>query len=228
MTSGQRTSPVADDRRLTDLAMLGHELRNPLAAAFTGVATAAVLTPADDTRAPLLERACRDLERLSHLLNAYLELLGGRLLRPVRVDVGACVRGVATRRAGAVTARVGASPFSVSGSAILLERAIENLVDNALHSGAKRVEIATTRRGDKVHVEITDDGPGVAPALRDRLFDPFVSGRGSTGLGLVLVRDIAAAHGGTVRLDASPAGARFNLTLPLLLSDAIATAGAGA
>jgi signal transduction histidine kinase len=203
------------DQRLADLAMLGHELRNPLAAAQTCVAAAAAITPAGDSRQPLLHRASRDLERLGGLLTSYLELLGGRLQRTTLVDVGACVRGVAARRGPAVTARASGAELMVTGNAALLERAVENLVDNAFACGAKRVDLLAARQADQLVLEVSDDGPGVAPALRERLFAPFASGRGSTGLGLVLVKDIAVAHGGSVRLAASaPGGARFVLSLP--------------
>ena len=113
-----------------------------------------------------------------------------------------------------MSARVQGEALEVSGSAALLERAVENLVDNAFRCGAKRVELLVLRRGAQVVLEVSDDGPGVAPAVRDRLFELFASGRGSTGLGLVLVKDIAVAHGGTVQLEPSIAGARFTLVLP--------------
>jgi signal transduction histidine kinase len=201
-------------RRLADLAMLGHELRNPLAAALTGVAAAAAMTDAADPRAALLGRAAHDLERLAGLLTAYLELLGGRPVRTVPLDLAATVRAVAARRGAAVTVAVEAPDVPVRGSPALLERALENLVDNALRSGARRVEISAARRGGEVVLEVADDGPGVPEGVRDRLFDAFVSGRGSSGLGLALVHDIAAAHGGSVRLLPSRQGARFVLSLP--------------
>ena len=204
-------------QRQQDLAILGHELRNPLAAVVTGVATAAAMTAADDPRAGLLQRAVRDLDRLTQLLNAYLELAGGRLRRVHDVDFAAVVRAVAARRGSAAVSVELRGDLRVFGSAALLERAVENLLDNAFAAGAKRVDVSALREGDQVVVRVHDDGPGVAPALRPSLFVPFVSGRGGTGLGLSVVADIALAHGGKVRLLPAAGGARFELTLPGLV-----------
>lgn len=207
---------AAAGRRLEDLALLGHELRNPLAAALTGVAAAAAITAADDPRGELLARAQRDLERLADLMNAYLDLLGGRLRQPLTFDVGAMVRAAAHRRGAAtVVLHTDGAALPVHGNRALLARALENLIDNALRLGAERIEVATACAAGSVLVEVRDDGPGVPPALRECLFEPFVSGRGSSGLGLVLVRDIVTAHGGSVRLLPSAAGAHFELRLPL-------------
>jgi len=204
------------DRRQTDLALLGHELRNPLAAALTCVAAAAAITDAGDPRGDLLGRAQRDLGRLGDLLDAYLELLAGKLRQPVEFDVAAVVRAVASRRGAATVAvRTAGGALPVRGNAALIGRALENLIDNALRFGAGRIEVATACAAGDVVVEVRDDGPGVPPALRARVFEPYVSGRGSTGLGLVLVKDIAAAHGGSIELVASAAGAHFLLRLPL-------------
>ncbi|HLU38111.1 MAG TPA: histidine kinase dimerization/phospho-acceptor domain-containing protein, partial [Planctomycetota bacterium] len=111
---------TCDDRRLRDLAVLGHELRNPLAAALTGVATAAAITPAGDARAALLERACRDLDRLGKLLDAYLVLLGGKGPGAAPVDLASLARAVAARRGVATVAfRAGSESLPVTGSAVL-------------------------------------------------------------------------------------------------------------
>ncbi|MEZ5966908.1 MAG: HAMP domain-containing sensor histidine kinase [Planctomycetota bacterium] len=207
---------MSGPRRCEDLALLGHELRNPLAAALTGVAAAASITEAGDPRGDLLERAQRDLERLADLLNAYLDLLGGRLRQMVACDLGSLVRATASRRGAAtVVVRTDGSVLRVRGNRALLARALENLIDNALRLGAGRIEVTTSLADDSAVVEVSDDGPGVPADLRARLFEPFVSGRGSTGLGLALVRDIAVAHGGTVRLLPSASGAHFELRLPL-------------
>jgi signal transduction histidine kinase len=106
-------------------------------------------------------------------------------------------------------------------------RAVACLVDNALEHarGAVTVRVTATREG--AEVEVRDDGPGVDPAVRARLFARFVStrrDRGGTGIGLALVRAVAEAHGGTADETAPPGhGARFTLRLPALRSHPVHT-----
>lgn len=207
---------LGSPQRLQDLAVLGHELRNPLAAAIAGVATAAAITAEGEVTKPLLERAARDLDRLTVLLNAYLELAGGRLRRVTDVDLAAVLRTIATRRGSAALSVDVRGDLRTKGSPALLERAIENLIDNAFAAGAQRIELSARRDGEMLLLRVQDDGPGVPAAMRQSLFTRFVSGRGGTGIGLSVVADIALAHGGAVRLLPSNQGARFELTLPAL------------
>jgi signal transduction histidine kinase len=104
-----------------------------------------------------------------------------------------------------------------------LRQALENLVSNALkHSPAGRPVVIHVERqqrpdGSWAQVEVRDQGPGIAPELIPRIFERFVKGPGSTGLGLglYLVQRIAEAHGGTLTVHSEPGkGARFTLALP--------------
>lgn len=102
-------------------------------------------------------------------------------------------------------------------------RAVRNLLSNAVRHAAGRVTVRLARRGDMAIVEVSDDGPGVPPADRDRVFEPFsrldasrARDGGGVGLGLAIVRRIVEAHGGTITLDESPlGGARFTSTWPI-------------
>lgn len=100
----------------------------------------------------------------------------------------------------------------------LLVRLLHALYDNAIHASAPRPpRVATQARtdGGRVVIDIADDGPGVPVEIAARVFDPLVTARpGGTGLGLALARRIATAHGGSIRLVASPIGATFRLELP--------------
>ncbi|MBK8980337.1 MAG: HAMP domain-containing histidine kinase [Planctomycetes bacterium] len=199
-------------------AVLGHELRNPLASAVTSVAVVAEMTDRDDPRARFLARATADLERLGGLLAACLEF--GRGCRPARRATTAAA--VCDTLAGRlVDPRVEVRPTAVAAGLdvdpALLGRAVDNLVENALAVGAGRVVVTVVPRGAALCIEVDDDGPGVPPPLDDSLFEPFVSGRGSSGLGLAIVRDILTAHGGIATFAGSSplGGARFRLELPL-------------
>jgi signal transduction histidine kinase len=112
------------------------------------------------------------------------------------------------------------APLPVSADRLLLSRAVHNLLLNACEASpdGATVEVRATREGGDATVEILDRGSGVAPEIRDRLFEPYAStkARGS-GLGLSLVRDIAEQHGGRVTLtDRAGGGAIARLSLPLL------------
>jgi two-component system sensor histidine kinase BaeS len=108
---------------------------------------------------------------------------------------------------------------------VALERALVNLVDNAVRytpAGGK-VEVSTASADGWVEVAVQDSGPGIAPADAARIFEPFVrledaraKEPAGSGLGLAIARSIASAHGGTLALESTPgAGSRFTIRLPL-------------
>ena len=104
----------------------------------------------------------------------------------------------------------------------LFRRVIANLVETAVQAaqGAGRtpeIRVRVEARGDRATVTVTDNGPGVPEADRQRIFDPYVTHRaGGTGLGLAIVRKIVIDHGGDVTVTAPPAGgAAFTVELPL-------------
>jgi signal transduction histidine kinase len=145
------------------------------------------------------------------------------------VDLSAIV-GRAERRFGPVAATHRAcleargvhAPVWVGGDGRSIERVIDNLVCNAIHHcpPGGRIELALTSRGGRAVLRVRDDGAGVPPPDRERIFLP--GDRGSSprgdgrGLGLAIARDIARAHGGRLTLDAVGTGACFRLSLPLL------------
>jgi signal transduction histidine kinase len=114
------------------------------------------------------------------------------------------------------------APVRVPGDAGQLQRALRNLLDNAVRHAEHAVAVETVEVADEAIVTVDDDGPGVAPAARDRIFDRFTrldEGRsardGGSGLGLAITRTIAERHGGSVSVTDSPlGGARFELRLP--------------
>ena len=104
----------------------------------------------------------------------------------------------------------------------LFRRAIANLVENAVQAahGAGRspeIRIRIEARGERAVLTVADNGPGVAEANRQHIFDPYVTHReGGTGLGLAIVRKIVIDHGGDVGVGASPGGgAVFTVELPM-------------
>jgi signal transduction histidine kinase len=103
-----------------------------------------------------------------------------------------------------------------------LERAVRNLLDNADRYGGGPVRVGVRRRAATVVLTVDDAGPGVPPQERDRVFERFSRGQGAArragsgaGLGLAIVAETAAQHGGAAWCSESPdGGARFHLSLP--------------
>ncbi len=205
---------VADrDRRL--LAYVGHQLRNPLAAAMVNISVVNEMVDEGDPRRPRLSQALADLERVADLLTSLLAFgrAGVPELRPV--DLAQVVRRVAERVCPS-TSRVTAPADAavMQGDGRLLEQAIENLMHNSVSAGATMVEIIVDREPGELVLHIEDNGRGVPADIGERIFDPMVSGRGSTGLGLAMAREIIEAHGGSLNLLPTSSGALFRISLP--------------
>lgn len=104
---------------------------------------------------------------------------------------------------------------AVKANAPVLAHVVLNLVLNAFEANAKTVRVTAEVRGKAVDVAIEDDGPGIPPAMRDRLFEPFATTKLATvaGLGLAVARYLVAPWGGTLAHVPNGSGARFVLTL---------------
>ncbi len=203
------------DRDCRLLAYVGHQLRNPLAAAMVNISVVNEMVDEGDPRRPRLSQALADLERVADLLTSLLAFgrVGVPELRPV--DLAQVVRRVAERvcpRTSRVTAPAGRAVMQGDGR--LLEQAIENLMHNSVSAGATMVEIIVDREPGELVLHIEDNGRGVPEDIGERIFDPMVSGRGSTGLGLAMAREIIEAHGGSLNLLPTSSGALFRISLP--------------
>jgi signal transduction histidine kinase len=188
------------------LALLAHELRSPIAALMAIEETLRLAGGGiedDEVRRMLglATAAGRDIERLV----ADPERFSVRL---APVDLTRVLEGLRSDRVG-VEVEPG---LTVEADAVRLRQALHNLVGNGLRHGS-RVEVTARGHGGEVLLAVSDDGPGVDPALDP--FAPGVSGAGSTGLGLYVARAVAVAHGGRLELASRPgAGATFTLALP--------------
>ncbi|WP_067488967.1 HAMP domain-containing sensor histidine kinase [Actinomadura hibisca] len=214
---------VAQQRRFASDA--SHELRTPIAGLRANLEDAAMHP--DDTDLPeVVVSALRDTDRLESIVTDLLLLarLGtGGLAAREDVDLAALVRAeVEHRRDGGRVRVVAEEPVPVRGVRMQLVRLLNNLLDNAGRYAGGDVLVEVGRSGDEAFLKVTDDGPGIPAADRERVFERFTRldtarsrGAGGTGLGLAIAREIANTHGGSLQVVDSPKGACLALTLPL-------------
>ncbi len=217
---------IALARHLADLgevsAGAAHEFRNA-AAAIDGFADLALRSP--DRAADHLKSIRREAQEMSRVTSDFLLFARPDEFVSAPVPLDAVAEGAAAEveRAfpGLVVERSGDFP-EVSGSAVLLRRAVANLVRNAAEAtpAARRSEpsailISGGTSPDEVSLAVADRGPGVDPAAREKIFLPFYTSKPEgSGFGLAIVARIAQIHGGTVEVGSRPGGgAVFTLRL---------------
>lgn len=203
-------------------ATLAHEVRNPLASICANGETLRALLERDDTRTRYVDAILGEVERLETLVASVLRFSGRKKLlrRTVALrDLAAEVLGTFASRASrqGVVCSVDGESVRVVGDRDLLERAIDNLVRNALDAmtdGGRLTLVVSSDLGGGATLRIADSGPGLAD--EEAVFEPFFTTRArGIGLGLPLARQIAERHGGSLAATSAPgAGTTFVLTLP--------------
>jgi two-component system, OmpR family, sensor kinase len=224
------------------MADASHELRTPVSVVRTAaqVTLAQSTRPADEYRESMTiigEQA----NRLSRLVDAMFLLSRAEADGvPLRLEflnlddvLAECVRalGVLARERGIAVTAEGSEEVGLTADDTLLRQMIGNLLDNAIRHADSRVTAALTRHQNQVRLRITNDGPGIAEADRERIFDRFVRVGASdgAGLGLPIARWIAEAHAGTLNLASSaPGSTTFVVMLPLEPVSETAAAAAAA
>ena len=203
------------------LANASHEVRSPLARLRVAVELW-LANPRPDLHAEILRDLAESEQLVDEILLASrLDHDGPTAARNGRVDLlGLAAEEAARLEAGVASVSGGGDPVEIEGDATLLRRLIRNLLENAMRHGRPPIRIAVTRREGGARIVVSDCGEGIAPAERDRVFEPFYrpAGRsesaGGWGLGLSLVRQIARRHGGDVVCDAElGGGSRFVVDL---------------
>jgi PAS domain S-box-containing protein len=217
------------------LAMLGHELRNPLGAISSAAHVLSRTAAGNSATTRASEIIGRQVQHLARIVDDLLDVsrvVAGKIaLRLQSVDLGEIARRVATLYGGPAGTRhvitVHTSPAWVSADATRLEQVLTNLLANAVKYTPAGGEITVTahRDGDHAVLSVRDTGVGIRPELLPRVFDLFVQAdrslersAGGLGIGLTLVRQLVQLHGGTVEAEsAGPGrGSTFTVRLPIL------------
>jgi signal transduction histidine kinase len=214
----------AAERQRQFVSDASHELRSPLATIRTKVEVADLHPEGADWEAVGHRAECRSIGPMTVgdlLQMARLDETGSRLA--ARHDVDSMRSPNRGEPAAGRSQSTTPAAARVQGDGAALGRLVRNLADNAARHASSRVGIRVGIEGREAVLRVDDDGPGVPVADRERVFERFtrldesrVRGAGGTGLGLALVRAVALAHGGTVRvLDSPLGGARFEARLPV-------------
>ncbi len=225
------------------IGILGHDLRNPLAAIQMG--TALLRGSVAETDLRIVERVDSSTQRMARMIEQILELTRSRLGGGLKVNAAPeelCeivtrvvdeLRLAYPKREIALTC---ARPLQGSWDRDRLEQVFSNLVSNAIHHGSATapVTVAVRDDGDALTITVHNQGPPIPEDLRTKLFDPFRRGSRDSrtaqtaglGLGLFISSEIVAAHGGSLEVSSSAAdGTTFRLTLPRTAVTHITEAG---
>ncbi|CAJ1839939.1 Sensor protein RstB [Aeromonas jandaei] len=224
--TAQLQAMLTSRKQLTDA--IAHELRTPLVRLRYRLA---MIDPAPATEEQqALERDLGALDSLIEEMLTYAKLDRPELpLQRDELELGSWAEHhlgdwQALRPEKHLTLALPPIKMPWCGDHRLLTRAVENLIGNALRYAESEVTLSISRLQENYLLEVSDDGPGIDPALAHQIFEPFVRldqsrdrRTGGTGLGLAIVRSIALHHGGDVAVLPTGKGARFCLTLPVHL-----------
>jgi signal transduction histidine kinase len=217
---------AARARQRAFVADAAHELRSPLTNMRTEIEVAQHLPDSTDWPA-LATDLLTDVERLSRLVDDLLLLARsddatGRPVGGPRtgIELGELLGDIAARYPAVGYERPPA-PLPLTGEPDALGRVVANLLDNATRHARSQVRLSADSDGAYYRIVVTDDGPGIPAADRERVFDRFTRlddararDAGGSGLGLAIVRELVRRHGGTVTLGDAEPGLRVEVLLP--------------
>jgi len=228
----------ADAKKNEFLALLAHELRNPLGPIRHAVKILRARTPSPDELSWATNIIDRQTEHMTRLVDDLLDVAritrGTIELRRERIDIADVLK-AAVEASGALIERgrhqlrvtPPVEPLHVEGDATRLTQIISNLLDNAAKytDPGGRIWLTAEREGDEVVIQVKDSGIGIAPDVLPRIFDMFTQSalpleraQGGLGVGLALVERLVQLHGGTVSAfsGGEGKGSEFTIRLPLV------------
>lgn len=219
------------------LGVAAHDLRNPLSVirAYSELLSDGVLGELNDKQQAIMQHLLSSSDYMASLVNDLLDyaaIESGRLqLRPQRLELEGLVREAvslerssAERKGSRVLLQIEDELPPLELDPFKIQQVLHNLVSNAVKYSPPGAitTVRLWREGDRVHMAVTDRGPGLSEQEQARIFEPFgrasarpTAGETSTGLGLAIASRIVRAHGGTLEVDSVPgAGATFTVRLP--------------
>ncbi|HYG68331.1 MAG TPA: ATP-binding protein [Anaeromyxobacteraceae bacterium] len=218
------------ERARTFGANAAHELRTPLTGILGEVQVALRRPRTDEEYRAVLAAVESEVLRLSGVVEALLVLsrADSTELAARREDFDVAVvaaEAVARKGLDPRALAAPADPMLARGDPLLTRRVLDNLLDNAVRHGGAAVEVCVGRAPGTIAVSVTDDGPGLSPGVRTRLFERFnrePGGAEGHGLGLSIARALARAQGGELRLDEAAPHTTFVVELPGTAASALA------
>ncbi len=228
----------ADRRKDEFLAILAHELRNPLAPLSNGlqiIRMTATTNPGLFAQAQgMMERQVNHMVRLVDDLLDVSRITRGQIeLHKEKLDIASVIenavelsRSVIDSKGHALTVSLPKTPLTVQADPVRLTQIIANLLNNAAkytHNGGK-IELSVKRRGDQVVISVQDNGIGIPAHMLSGIFDMFVQvdtamerAQGGLGIGLTLVRKLIELHGGSIDVNSAGTGkgSEFILSIPV-------------
>lgn len=226
----QRIEIEAHRERLAMVGKLTAQVVHALSSPLTGI-TAIVdelLEECGSDERKSLELVRNEAERASAIVREILHFARRETSRPV-VSLNEIVEGALSlfdlgERSNRLklTRELTEEPTLLRAAPSQLQQAILNLLDNARHAvngrGGGEIKIRTIADGERVRIEVSDNGPGIPLEIRDRIFEPFFTTKApgvGTGLGLAIVASVVRESGGEISLDSAPgSGTRFTISLP--------------
>ncbi len=206
-------------------AGLAHELRNPLASLAGAAGLLRRPQTSEQRRGECVEIIVKECERLNRLLTQFLDFARPRAPQYWAIDLHSVLSAVVDLAEHAIGQKAVRMRLDVPDRLPAVEcdpeqikQAVLNLLLNAIHASPDAGEVTVSARqdGDRVRLEVTDEGAGLDPDSLDHIFDPFFTTKeNGTGLGLSVVHQIVQQHGGVIAAKSlAPRGTSFQMTLP--------------
>ncbi len=217
----------SDELKTALLRSISHDLRTPLTSMIASGAALGSASPTAEERAELSEAVVAEGERLSRLVENLIDMsrLEAGKAEPHReaIDLAEVLDAAreATSEPDLVRLAVERELPIVEADAAQLERALANLIENAIrHGGGRPVLVKSRLIGDKITLRVVDQGPGIPESEWQRIFEPFHRGaadgaQGGTGLGLAIAKGFVEANGGEIAVESLPGqGSSFVVSMP--------------